>query len=217
MRVALIVASMACLNLSGGEAGSREHRRVPKRNALRLEVVADRESYKPGERVSIVARLRNIGAAPLTILRFIPDGGLHPDSWLSLQFDGQPLLYNGGPLRQLNVHYRVTEDRFVTLQPGDSFPVRAVSFAECWGLGGKDPSLQESYRTSTTAPLKPGKYAVKATYEFRFETTWLQDVKPDGRPGIFRYGWSFEGRSGELLGEAWQGHLEAETEFEVLP
>lgn len=192
-------------------------RRNLARKALRLEVAADRKTYRPGEKVTLSARLVNAEDFAVTALKFIYDGGLHPESWIRVRLGGEALRYAGDPLPQVMLHHRMTEDRFLSLPAGGGIPVRQVDFSQAWDLGGKDPSLKESYRTGTLAPLKPGRYAVQASYSFRFDLDRLERIDREKNPDYPQLDWSFEGRSKELLAEAWQGSLEAETEFVVDP
>jgi hypothetical protein len=182
--------------------------------ALRLEVACDRKEYKPGDRVTIRASLKNVEEFAVVALRFRYDGGPHPDSWIRVALDGRNVRYAGDPLKQVRVHHRMTEDRFLTVKAGESAVVRSVDFAEAWDLAGRDPGLKDSYRDAKTAPLKPGTYKVKATYAWRFDVSKLDalEKEPESHPQLK---WSFEGSSKELLRDAWQGSLEAEAEFVV--
>ncbi len=182
--------------------------------ALTLTVAPDKKVYKPGERVTLAASLKNVEEFDVDIVKFIYDGGVHAQSWITVTFDGKRMNVAGDPLPQVMIHHAVREERFATVKPGASFECRKIEFSKAWDLGGKDPSLKDSYAKGTTVDLKPGSYKVKATWKFKIDTDLIRKM-PDETERHPQLKWSFEGKSKEMLLEAWQGSLEAEAEFEV--
>ena len=182
--------------------------------ALELSVAPDKKSYKPGDTVTLAAALKNVEDFDVNVMKFIYDGGLYSDAWISVTFEEKRIKFAGDPLPQVMIHHNVTESRFEGIKPGATFECRKVSFSQAWDLGGKDPSLKESYAKATTVNLKPGTYKVKATWKFKIDTDLVRKM-PDETERHPQLKWSFEGKSKEMLLDAWQGSLEAEAEFEV--
>ncbi|MBI2898689.1 MAG: hypothetical protein HYY17_00745 [Planctomycetes bacterium] len=179
-----------------------------KAKALTLGVSCDRKKYRPGERIVIDAKIRNVEDFPVTALKFIHDGGLLADCRIVVLRDGKPIRYAGGFLPQVMVHRHMTEDRFFVIEPGKSASLRSVDFSAEWDLGGMDPSLKAAYEKAKQVPLKSGRYTVRASYRFQFDLRRLE--------GASSRDWSFAGNSKAMLARAWQGTLEGETEFEVV-
>lgn len=183
--------------------------------ALVLEVSADKKAYKPGEKISLEARLKNVEDFPVVALKFIWDGGLTPSSWISVSAGDKPLNTAGDALPQVFVHRIMDETRFLTVKAGESAVIRSATVTGIWDLGGKEPGLKASYAGGRVVPLKAGRYKVKAVYKFEFDAARaLKAADPD--PFFGELAWSFKGNSKALLQRAWTGSLEAEAEFEVI-
>lgn len=182
--------------------------------ALKLEVACDRKTYKPGEKITIDATLKNVEDFPVTAMKFVYDGGLLAECWITVLRDGKPIRYAGGFLSQVIVHRRMTEDRFFVIEPGKSVGLRSVGFRAEWDPDRKY-STKASYRDAKQVSLTPGKYTISAAYAFKFDLRRLE-AESDRDPILGRMRWSFQGDSKAMLTRAWQGALVAKTEFEVV-
>jgi len=173
-----------------------------------LEVQVSKPVYRKGETVEITARLVNQGGKPIWIAKPIHDGNpaafaggeLYRNGRL-LHFDGEESMFRGGVI----VGYRVTEDRFVQVEGGDSMVAYWAKFSKRVDLPGGAPVSKLTLGKAKRIDLAPGEYEFRVTY--RFSRT---------HPDIWeRSKIEFEGISERIFDVATQGTVTGKAKFTV--
>jgi hypothetical protein len=176
---------------------------------LELIVKTDRETYKPGQWVTVMVYVRNTGPEPVVIMKPIHDGAVAGTVRNEVRLGDVPVrrpmqcsMFQG----QVMMHNDVTEDRFDTIAPGETVWVYWEKFRERWDPRSKSRSPKDGY--TKRLPLEPGTYTIHCLYVRREGRYWLPSYDDS---------FDFSGDAERLFEAAFKGELTAETQFRVTP
>lgn len=215
-----------CLLVAAQSPTKMEHR-AKYGPPLALEVATEKASYRVGETIRVVARLRNVSGQPRVVARTFGLLNTTPQrALLTLKVSSTPerAILLPGTIGSYFVggQIEIEEGDFAVLPPGQRLVVLEESFSEYW-TDGKQPDTKADFAEAPRAKLPAGTYRVTVTYDWSRQeaqqrinrrASGIHGLRPGERPRPGRRV-VFTEKGQRMFDQAVEAKLTATTTFTV--